>query len=188
MSRIYLLLTPGAIESCIDADVGPHCPALDVLLTIPLPTPSPNSPSPLLPKSAFPPPPQPLINLADFGLAKRLPPPPAPATLTTRCGSDSFACPEIIMGKEYDGRKADSWACGVVLFAMLVSPIASFSFARFSLGRIGPRDLASTGRHDTDDAFLLHSDLRHDHSLSAPRLPMIPPSNRLPFAARACSA
>ncbi|KAL7409934.1 kinase-like domain-containing protein, partial [Mrakia frigida] len=72
----------------------------------------------LLPKSSFPPLPVPLINLADFGLAKRLPPPPEPATLTTRCGSDSFACPEIIMGKEYDGRKADSWACGVVLFAM----------------------------------------------------------------------
>jgi len=100
-----------------------HSP--DVLLTIPLPSLSPallSKGQTLLPKSSFPPSPTPLINLADFGLAKRLPPPPEPATLTTRCGSDSFACPEIIMGKEYDGRKADSWACGVVLFAMLVSP------------------------------------------------------------------
>ena len=24
------------------------------------------------------------------------------------------------MGREYDGRKTDSWACGVVLFALLV--------------------------------------------------------------------
>lgn len=113
----------------------------DVLLTVPLPSHRPGQD--LLPKSAFPPPPQPLINLADFGLAKRLPPPPESATLTTRCGSDSFACPEIIMGKEYDGRKADSWACGVVLFAMLVRVFCSPLLSRSSSSLVPAADPSS---------------------------------------------
>jgi serine/threonine protein kinase len=73
-----------------------------------------------------------LIQLTDFGLAKEVGPSDPP--LTTRCGSDSYAAPEIIMGREYDGRKTDSWACGVVLFALLV---------RF-LVRMVPRSLSKT--------------------------------------------
>jgi tRNA (cytidine32/guanosine34-2'-O)-methyltransferase len=40
--------------------------------------------------------------------------------LNTRCGSESFAAPEIIMAKSYDGRDTDSWAVGVVLYALIV--------------------------------------------------------------------
>lgn len=43
--------------------------------------------------------------------------------LTTRCGSESFAAPEIIMSKPYDGRDTDSWAVGVVLFALVVGEL-----------------------------------------------------------------
>lgn len=43
--------------------------------------------------------------------------------LTTRCGSESFAAPEIIMSKAYDGRDTDSWAVGVVLFALVVGEL-----------------------------------------------------------------
>ncbi|CDZ97431.1 kinase-like protein [Phaffia rhodozyma] len=87
----------------------------NVLLTSPLP--SPVNPPRQLSKSILPPLDQPLIKLTDFGLAKEFS--LDNFMLTTRCGSDSYAAPEIILGKSYDGRLTDSWACGVVLFALL---------------------------------------------------------------------
>lgn len=65
--------------------------------------------------------PTPLIKLTDFGLARftlaRDP------TLRTRCGSESFTAPEIIMGQAYDGRNTDSWAVGVILYAMVTGEL-----------------------------------------------------------------
>ena len=58
------------------------------------------------------------IKVADFGMAawqagsKN-------GLLQTACGSPHYAAPEVIMGKEYDGRAADIWSCGVILFALL---------------------------------------------------------------------
>lgn len=40
--------------------------------------------------------------------------------LSTRCGSESYAAPEIVTGSRYDGRQTDAWACGVVLYALAV--------------------------------------------------------------------
>lgn len=39
--------------------------------------------------------------------------------LTTRCGSDDYAAPEVIMGQSYDGRAVDAWSLGVLLYALL---------------------------------------------------------------------
>lgn len=39
--------------------------------------------------------------------------------LETRCGSEDYAAPEIILGQQYDGRATDSWALGVLLYALL---------------------------------------------------------------------
>ena len=60
--------------------------------------------------------PQPLVKLTDFGLARFID--PKNPMLATRCGSDAYAAPEIVTGSMYDGRKADAWACGVVLYAL----------------------------------------------------------------------
>ncbi|CAE6465927.1 unnamed protein product [Rhizoctonia solani] len=58
----------------------------------------------------------PLLKLTDFGLSRFID--PDNPKLTTRCGSEEYAAPEIIMGSSYDGRETDAWACGVVLFAL----------------------------------------------------------------------
>ncbi|WWC85840.1 uncharacterized protein L201_000707 [Kwoniella dendrophila CBS 6074] len=69
----------------------------------------------LLPKNS------PLIKLTDFGLSRFIS--ISSPLLQTRCGSESFAAPEIIMGKPYDGRETDSWAMGVVLYGMIIGEL-----------------------------------------------------------------
>ncbi|KAF2857290.1 kinase-like protein [Piedraia hortae CBS 480.64] len=59
----------------------------------------------------------PIVTLTDMGLSRRIPPPPE--LLTTRCGSDDYVAPEIILGSGYDGQKTDAWALGVVLYALM---------------------------------------------------------------------
>lgn len=62
-----------------------------------------------------------MIKLTDFGLSRFI---DADAPLLeTRCGSESFAAPEIIMGRAYDGRDTDSWAVGVVGYAIVVGEL-----------------------------------------------------------------
>ena len=39
--------------------------------------------------------------------------------LDTRCGSEDYAAPEVLLGQEYDGRSTDAWALGVVLYAIM---------------------------------------------------------------------
>ncbi|KAF5915003.1 hypothetical protein HPG69_014209, partial [Diceros bicornis minor] len=57
------------------------------------------------------------IRVADFGMASLQ---VGDSLLETSCGSPHYACPEVIRGEKYDGRKADVWSCGVILFALLV--------------------------------------------------------------------
>ncbi|CAK9441782.1 uncharacterized protein LODBEIA_P56500 [Lodderomyces beijingensis] len=59
----------------------------------------------------------PFINLSDFGLSKKLDSPEQ--LLQTRCGSQDYISPEILMGLSYDGRLTDTWAVGVLIYCML---------------------------------------------------------------------
>jgi protein-serine/threonine kinase len=83
----------------------------DVLLNIPIAT------VPLLkrPQSH----PYPIATLTDLGLSRRIPAPPESPLLTTRCGSEDYAAPEILLGQPYDGRSTDAWALGVLLYALM---------------------------------------------------------------------
>ena len=63
--------------------------------------------------------PHPVITLTDLGLSRRISLPPESPLLTTRCGSEDYAAPEILLGQPYDGRATDAWALGVVLYAMM---------------------------------------------------------------------
>jgi protein-serine/threonine kinase len=59
-----------------------------------------------------------ITTLTDLGLARHVAP---GEKLMTRCGSDDYAAPEVIMGQEYDGRAVDAWSLGVLLYALLES-------------------------------------------------------------------
>ncbi|KAK2725597.1 serine/threonine kinase SAD-1-like [Artemia franciscana] len=60
------------------------------------------------------------IKVADFGMASLQ---PEGSMLETSCGSPHYACPEVIRGDKYDGRRADVWSCGVILYALLVGAL-----------------------------------------------------------------
>lgn len=56
------------------------------------------------------------VKLADFGFSNTF----TPGTpLKTWCGSPPYAPPELFLGVEYDGPKADIWSLGVVLYALV---------------------------------------------------------------------
>ncbi|KJE96855.1 CAMK/CAMKL/BRSK protein kinase [Capsaspora owczarzaki ATCC 30864] len=56
------------------------------------------------------------IKIADFGMASLQ---VGEKMLETSCGSPHYASPEVIRGVKYDGRGADIWSCGIILFALL---------------------------------------------------------------------
>ncbi|KAM4061574.1 kinase [Hirsutella rhossiliensis] len=60
--------------------------------------------------------PQSVVTLTDLGLSRRV---ADDEKLETRCGSDDYAAPEVIMGQPYDGRAIDAWSLGVLLYALL---------------------------------------------------------------------
>jgi BR serine/threonine kinase len=55
------------------------------------------------------------VKIAGFGFARFL----KDNFADTSCGSPHYAAPEITRGEKYDGRAADVWSCGVILFALL---------------------------------------------------------------------
>ena len=56
------------------------------------------------------------IKIIDFGLSNMF---PHNELLSTPCGSPSYASPEMISGKKYNGSLSDIWSSGIILFAML---------------------------------------------------------------------
>ncbi|KAI0470962.1 kinase-like protein [Xylariaceae sp. FL0804] len=57
-----------------------------------------------------------IITLTDLGLSRRV---ADDEKLETRCGSDDYAAPEVILGQPYDGRAIDAWSLGVLLYALI---------------------------------------------------------------------
>ncbi|KAF8162811.1 kinase-like domain-containing protein [Crassisporium funariophilum] len=95
----------------------------NILLTTPAFTSLlPSSPPPTL--ASLPPPPLPFLKLTDFGLSRfvSIAPNGDAELLSTRCGSEAYAAPELVTGGRgfaYDARGTDAWACGVVLYALV---------------------------------------------------------------------
>ncbi|KAI8642694.1 kinase-like domain-containing protein [Parasitella parasitica] len=61
---------------------------------------------------------QEILKITDFGLARVVD--PESPLLVTRCGSEEYAAPEIVQQQDYDGRKTDIWALGIILYSLLV--------------------------------------------------------------------
>ena len=57
-----------------------------------------------------------ILKIIDFGLSHEF---EGDELLKTKCGSPSYAAPEIICCPYYDGFKVDIWCCGIILYAML---------------------------------------------------------------------
>ncbi|GIQ82033.1 hypothetical protein KIPB_003105, partial [Kipferlia bialata] len=57
------------------------------------------------------------LKLADFGLSNTIK--NRQEYLKTSCGSPSYAAPEMIAGREYNGPAVDIWSSGVILYALL---------------------------------------------------------------------
>ncbi|DBB12672.1 hypothetical protein WJX82_009176 [Trebouxia sp. C0006] len=70
---------------------------------------------------------RPLIKICDFGYSKHEKLQSAPGS---RVGTPAYLAPEVILttkGKTYDGKIADVWSCGVMLYIMLA---AAYPFGR----------------------------------------------------------
>ena len=57
-----------------------------------------------------------VLKIIDFGLSHEF---EEEEFLKTKCGSPSYAAPEIISKPNYNGFKIDIWCCGIILYAML---------------------------------------------------------------------
>jgi serine/threonine protein kinase len=79
------------------------------------------------------------LKIGDFGLARWA----RHCVFRSPCGSLHYLAPEALSGQPYDGRKADIWSCGVILFALLsgrlpfVDATESGVAAKIRAGRIG---------------------------------------------------
>ena len=62
------------------------------------------------------------LKIADFGFARFA----KDNIANTSCGSPHYVAPEVLRGEPYDGRAADIWSCGVILYALIAVCIHSF--------------------------------------------------------------
>lgn len=58
-----------------------------------------------------------VLKLADFGFATLLAGKDKSGILHTKLGTEGYMAPEVQL-KNYDGKKADIFSCGVILFIM----------------------------------------------------------------------
>lgn len=76
--------------------------------------------------------PLPIIKMCDFGYSKDE---DNGSVCKTACGTPEYMAPEVLANEGYDGKGADVWSCGVMLYVMLT--------AQFPFRRTG--DAATTG-------------------------------------------
>lgn len=61
------------------------------------------------------------IKITDFGCAGLFQDQPITGVIKQRtvCGTEHYAAPEVLNGASYDGRRADAWSCGIIIYTML---------------------------------------------------------------------
>lgn len=78
------------------------------------------------------------VKLIDFGMAALQ---TDGRMLSTPCGSPHYAAPEVVSSKPYDGKQADVWSCGVILYVMLTGT-TPYNYGQEGDIRILFRDIA----------------------------------------------
>ena len=58
-------------------------------------------------------------NIANMGCARRQ----MNKFLHTITGSYAYGAPELVSGENYDGKKADAWSLGIILYAMVIGKL-----------------------------------------------------------------
>ena len=66
--------------------------------------------------------PLPNVKICDFGYSKNEFVDSRPKTLS---GTPDYIAPEVLLNDNYDGKKADIWSCGVMLYVMLTGELKS---------------------------------------------------------------
>ncbi|URE10216.1 cbl-interacting protein kinase [Musa troglodytarum] len=59
------------------------------------------------------------LKVSDFGLSALAESKQQDGLLHTTCGTPAYVAPEVIGRKGYDGAKADTWSCGIILFVLM---------------------------------------------------------------------
>ncbi|KAL6568774.1 CBL-interacting protein kinase 2 [Orobanche hederae] len=59
------------------------------------------------------------LKISDFGLSALAESKRQDGLLHTTCGTPAYVAPEVIDRRGYDGAKADTWSCGVILYVLL---------------------------------------------------------------------
>jgi BR serine/threonine kinase len=99
------------------------------------------------------------IKIADFGFARWM----KSNIAETSCGSPHYAAPEVVRGFQYDGRKADIWSVGVILFALLAGKLPfDDSSVRILLSKVKAGRFTMPGHFDTDIVDLISKILQVD--------------------------
>lgn len=60
------------------------------------------------------------LKICDFGYSKSY---LIHSRANSMIGTPAYIAPEVVSGKEYDGKLADIWSCGVILYVMLVGSL-----------------------------------------------------------------
>jgi serine/threonine protein kinase len=99
------------------------------------------------------------IKIADFGFARWM----KSNVADTSCGSPHYAAPEVIRGHQYDGRMADVWSAGVILFALLAGTLPfDDPSIRVVLSKVKSGKFTMPALFDSDVAHLISRILQVD--------------------------
>ena len=109
-----------------------------------------------------------IARLTDFGLAKAVGQGHGEEIMHSICGTVDYIAPEVLRQQGYDGRRADLWSLGVLLYAMLANSAPFFH-----------PDVAEMYRRIARGAYSMHRKIPRDAADLISRLILVNPDDRL---------